>query len=174
MKKVTILSGVSGSGKSKYAGTLLLEYTSSTGLTLEEMLRLPKGDKRATAAYCSADMYFVGTDGTYKFDVSKLSDAHGACMREFITACQGETEMVVVDNTNTTAVEIAPYILVAQAYGYEVEVITVMCESEDDVRAAAARNSHGVPFGGVMAQHKRIQERQLAPWWKHTFISAKF
>jgi hypothetical protein len=174
MKKVTILSGVSGSGKSKYAGTLLLEYTSSTGLTLEEMLRLPKGDKRATSAYCSADTFFVGTDGTYNFDPTKLSDAHGACFREFITACQNECEMVIVDNTNTTATEIAPYILGAQAYGYDVEIITVMCESEDDVKAAAARNSHGVPFGGVMAQHKRLCERQLMPWWKNTFISAKF
>jgi len=174
MRKVVIMSGVSGSGKSKYAGTLLLDYVSSTGLTVEEMMRLPKGDKRATSAYCSADMYFVGADGTYKFDVTKLSDAHGACMREFITACQNECEMVIVDNTNTTAVEIAPYILVAQAYGYEAEIITVMCESEDDIKAAAARNSHGVPFGGVMAQHKRLCGRELMPWWKNTFIPAQF
>lgn len=174
MKKVTILSGVSGSGKSKYAGTLLLEYTSSTGLTLEEMLRLPKGDKRATAAYCSADMYFVDAQGKYNFDPTKLSDAHGACMREFISSLQNETEMVVVDNTNTTAVEIAPYILVAQAYGYEVEIITVMCETDADIKACAARNSHGVPEGGIFAQHRRLCARELMPWWKNTFIPVKF
>jgi predicted kinase len=144
MRKVIVLSGVSGSGKSTYTKSLVGEA---------ERLSV-----------CSADHYFM-SDGVYKFDPSKLSDAHGACFRDFLASLQINTDMVVVDNTNTSAVEIAPYILGAQAFGYEVEVHTLMCETEDDVKVCAARNAHGVPFQGVMAQHKRLQERQLPPWW---------
>src|SRR5690606_33271326 len=120
-----IMSGISGSGKSTWAEKLC-HGLSSTGYNF---------------SIVSADSYFM-RDGVYQFDPKKLSDAHGACCYDFINQLALQTPLVVVDNTNTTAVEIAPYILIAQAYHYDVEIITVMCESEDDVKAAAARNSH--------------------------------
>lgn len=157
MRKVIIMSGVSGSGKSTQA------------------MKAFKGEfgRATTIAVVSADTFFM-KGGVYNFDPSKLSLAHGECFKDFITHLRNDTDLVVVDNTNTTAVEVSPYILGAQAWGYEVEVLTVMCESEDDLKAAAARNSHGVPLAGVMAQHKRLCERELMPWWKNTFIRAQF
>lgn len=157
MRKVIIMSGVSGSGKSTHA------------------MKAFKGEfgPATTISVLSADNFFM-KEGVYNFDPSKLSLAHGECFKDFITNLRNDTDLVVVDNTNTTAVEIAPYILGAQAYGYEVEIITVMCETEDDINCAAARNSHGVPLTGVMAQHKRLCGRELMPWWKNTFIPAQF
>ena len=176
MSNVIILSGVSGSGKSTKA------------------LALCEG-----AEVVSADHYFmVGEE--YKFDghawtegcyyddddedrfcpickakqaASRLSLAHGECFRSFIEKLrEGHGhDTVVVDNTNTTAVEIAPYVLGAQAFGYHPSILTFMCESEDDVKMCAARNSHGVSFAGVLRQHSNLKQRKLPPWWHNTTLS---
>lgn len=170
MRNIKIMSGISGSGKSKKAGEIILEYTAGLNLTLDQIIALPKSDRRGTAAYCSADAYFMQKNESgelkYVFNPADLSKAHGECFREFITAMQAGTQIVVVDNTNTTNEEISPYILGAQAFGYESEIITLHCNPE----VAAVRNSHGVPIQGVMAQYQRLQNRKLMPWWKNTDI----
>lgn len=155
MRTVKILSGVSGSGKSTLLLETILEYMKGLGMT-------------ATVSVCSADTFFE-KDGVYNFDPSKLSDAHGKCFRDYITALTSNVELIVVDNTNTTTAEVSPYILGAQAYGYEAEIITVMCETDADIEACAARNSHGVSKDTVWAQHRRLCGRELMPWWKNTF-----
>ncbi len=69
---------------------------------------------------------------------------------------------VVVDNTNTTTEEIAPYYAVARAYGYDVELVTLLV----DVETAAARNAHGVPMRNIEAMHRRLDQRELPRFWK--------
>jgi predicted kinase len=149
MRKVIILSGISGSGKSTYIAS-------------------------RPAVVVSADHYFTGVDGAYNFDPTKLGEAHGACFREFIELVRLGSTDVVVDNTNTSVAEVAPYVLAAQAYGWDVEILTLMCESEDDVRECAGRNTHGVPFQVVMVQHRQLQERILPPWWKVSYMRPSF
>jgi predicted kinase len=136
--KVFILVGVSGSGKSTVAREL-------GGVSV------------------SADHYFTDADGNYNFDPSKLSDAHAACLRQFLAHVQMRRAQVVVDNTNTTVAEIAPYAAIALAYGFELEILFVPCDPE----VAHARNTHGVPLAGVQAQAKRIYSLRdsLPPWW---------
>lgn len=152
MKKAIILSGVSGSGKSTYASKLVKDE----------------------GYYFSADTYFM-RGGVYHFDASKLTLAHAACFRDFLDgAQQGKPDLLVVDNTNTTVAEIAPYILGAQAFGYEPEIVTIMCNTARDVESAAARNTHKVPLPAVLAQHRRLKERVLPPWWKSTVRLAEF
>jgi predicted kinase len=139
-KKAVILVGVSGSGKSTFASR---EYPS--------------------AVTVSADHYFM-VDGEYRFDVSKLGEAHGACLRAFVEAAISGVGRIVVDNTNTTLVELAPYISLAKAYGYGVEVVRVRCP----VSVAAARNTHGVPEGAIRAMDARItamMDAGLPPFW---------
>src|ERR1700722_5917252 len=121
MRSVIVLSGISGSGKSTYAG---------------------EGEGIAVV---SADRFFM-SDGVYSFDPKKLSEAHAACMAEFIKACAALTPTVVVDNTATTALEIAPYMLVASSFGYSPEVRTFRCANATEVSACAARNRHNVPM----------------------------
>ena len=65
----------------------------------------------------------------------------------------------MVDNTNISRVEMAPYVQVAAALGYEVEVVRVRC----DPRVAAQRNVHGVPSGTVYRMY-RDMERPVSYW----------
>lgn len=96
MKKVIILSGISGSGKSTYAKKLVGDSF---------------GQEECTGVVvCSADHFFMQT-GEYKFDASMLSLAHGECFKDFIEEVQRGTSLVLVDNTNTSVAEIAPYVL---------------------------------------------------------------
>ena len=133
--KMTILCGISGSGKSTYAKTL------------------PVG-----TMICSADHYFEG-DG-YKFNPDLLPKAHGACLKKAI-GCIALDFPVCVDNTNTTVAEIAPYAALALAYGYELDIIKISC----DINEAIERNVHGVPPEVIKAQAKRLDSLKLPAWW---------
>jgi len=138
MKTAYIMIGVSGSGKSTWAEDKVREFE--------------------RAAICSADQYFM-QEGNYLFDYRGLGKAHGQCLRNFIDACQKEYDGVVCDNTNTTVEDIAPYMAVAQAYGYTVEVIHM----EATPAVAAIRNSHGVPLKAIQGMDSRISYL-LANW----------
>ena len=150
-KQVKILSGVSGSGKSTYAHSLV---TNDGG------------------SIVSADYFFM-QNGKYNFNVNSLSAAHGACFRGFIDAMRDNLDLIVVDNTTTE--EIAPYVLGAQAFGYECEIITVSIRDEiDGIQKCAERNSHGVPFKSIAAQQSRLAARKLLPWWNAKTVPARF
>lgn len=133
----TILIGPSGAGKSTFS---------------------------AGALVVSADFYFM-KDGEYHFDPSKLGDAHNACVRAWIEGVQAG-HGVVCDNTNTTLVEIAPYMATAIAYGLDVEVIAFVAEPEQ-AAALARRNRHGVPEKVIQGQIARIADTLKAwpPFW---------
>lgn len=138
---VIILRGIPGSGKSTLA----------------------RGLAHDGVVVVSADDYFVGSDGSYKFDPKKLPAAHGDCLRRFVTHLDANHRGVVVDNTNTTAVEVAPYAALALAYGRDLRIITVVC----DPVIAAARNIHGVSLDAVKAMHNRLMCAEFPPWWPH-------
>jgi tRNA uridine 5-carbamoylmethylation protein Kti12 len=150
MKNVVILSGVSGSGKSRLAKSLAEQVKPSV--------------------IVSADDHFTGSDGQYRFDQTQLSEAHGACFRTYIEALRSDVELVIVDNTNTTEGEIAPYILASQAYHYDARIFTLMCYCDIDIRICAERNTHSVPLGLVCNQAERIWKRNLPGRWAHVII----
>ena len=155
--KVIILIGISGSGKST------------------EAAKFPIGE---VYSVYSADKFFM-ENGKYMFEGSKLSEAHGWCLREYTAAVQATSSTypedgngsIIVDNTNTTVGEIAPYAALALAYGHELELVVVHCDPE----IAAARQIHGVPKDRVLQQHKRLMNtvakgpegyyKGLPPWW---------
>ncbi len=162
MKKVIVLSGVSGVGKSTYAKKLCDESSHYTTCTIVS------ADDFFTTTYMNGEKEV----SEYNFDPSKLSLAHGECFRAFINAllsCPGLSGLVVVDNTNTTSEEIAPYILGAQAYGWDVEIVTLY-PAHTTIDECYARNVHGVGFAAVEAQGSRIVGRKLMPWWKSTIV----
>lgn len=133
MKKVVILVGASGSGKSTWAA----KYAEGQGVE---------------HTVVSADHYFVQSDGTYEFDGALLPQAHSACQKSFREALDRGCELVLVDNTGTRAWEREDYVAYAKKWGYEVwlKVFKV------DPKVAAARNVHGVPLAAIEKMTSRI------------------
>lgn len=101
--RVTILRGISGSGKTTWANA----YANQ-------------------ALIVSTDHFFL-QEGVYQFDPLKLAEYHERCFREFLEGILAHAEWIIVDNTNISAWEYAPYVLAGRAYGYEVELRTFEC-----------------------------------------------
>lgn len=142
MTTVIIMRGIPGSGKSTW---------------VEE--------NEPDSHYCSADRYFVGEDGVYRFNPANIGEAHKSCMRHFLDALFFCEEIdhefnVVVDNTNTQLWELSPYMAVALARGHKVKIVTVHC----DFTTAAERNTHGVPEQAVKAMFERFEH--IPPFWE--------
>jgi len=139
-KRVVVMRGLSGSGKSTVAR------------------QLAQGE---AAVIVSADDYFETPEG-YKWDGTKLGEAHKQCFRLFMAAIDAEAELIVVDNTNRDALEIAPYMMAAQSFGYEAAIVEVRCSPQ----VAAARNTHNTPAHVIERMAARMDREKLAPWWK--------
>lgn len=151
MKRVIILQGVSGSGKTTYARKLCRDFKSD-----------------AATLIVSADHYFTDEMGRYRFNLSKIDQAHGQCFRQFIEAVQlGVVDLVIVDNTNTRVAEIAPYMLSATSYGYAAEIHRLVCQPD----VAAARGVHRVPATTVVRMAGRIASEKIPPVWKLVVVS---
>jgi predicted kinase len=151
-KNVVIMRGTSGSGKSTYARNF------------------------SNVTILSSDDYWTRNGGDYKenFNVEKLGAAHAWNLRRFIDLLVHIKDItnidstIVIDNTNTTIAELAPYYAVAQAFQVPVEIITLMV----DPKIALARNVHGVPLKAHSAQYSRLVDNTpLIPrWWKHDIL----
>ena len=153
-RRIVLLCGVPGSGKSHY---MMQTFQHIAG-----------------AVSVSADDFFVGVDGVYRFNPAQLKAAHGTCLLDFIEALEAGRPVVVVNNTNTTAIEMAPYVALAWPYDYDVEIVRILCS---DLELAARRNRHGVPLAAIEAMDRRITktfEEGLPPFWnvKVTTVSA--
>ena len=98
MKNLILLRGLPGAGKSTLAKLICNQHV-------------------------EADMYFQ-KDGEYKFDASKLKQAHEWC-RERTEQYMRQGFNVVVSNTFTTEGEIAPYINLAYKHKYRLTTIVV-------------------------------------------------
>ena len=134
-KLAVILRGIPGSGKSTKARQI--------------------AEKHDGTVICSADDYFVGEDGVYRFDVNKIGQAHGACKRKFADALKARESVVIVDNTNTRHREYKDYVREAKNYGYEVKVIKIPLI---DAELAAERNTHGVPLETIKKMIARFED----------------
>ena len=104
MKKSLILvRGIPGSGKTTFA----------------EMLA-----KSLHAQVFSADDYFL-VDGQYKFNATKLGEAHTLCVQNTEDAMWGQEPIIFVANTFTTPREMKVYFDIAAKYGYDVFSIII-------------------------------------------------
>lgn len=147
---IYIIRGGSGAGKSTWTKT-----------------------NHPSAAVVSADHFFI-VGGEYKFDPARLGEAHAQCLQTFIALCQskfaGHTE-IIVDNTNSTISEFAPYAQVGLAYGHNVQILTFLY----DPVVAHGRNIHGAPLKVCIDMHSRMTEhtKLIPPWWKHDYVLSK-
>lgn len=122
MKTLFLIRGVPGSGKSTFARLIWNEY-----------------------AVVEADQYFVDKEtGEYKFDGSKIKDAHAWCQNE-VEIRMGDNQVnpqyypeIAVSNTFTQEWEMKPYYDMAERYGYK--VFSIIVENRH-----GGKNEHGVP-----------------------------
>lgn len=126
-----ILQGIPGSGKSTFAA-------------------------RLSSRIASADRYV-----DYSQPVApQLSKAHAWCFKDAIAFAMDGRDFVV-DNTNLTSIEIAPYHLLARSFHFDVEIRRIHCPPE----TAWGRQTHGVPRQAFDSMVARFESFEPAPWW---------
>jgi predicted kinase len=126
-KKLYIVRGLPGSGKSTFAEALV----------------------GSDFLVCEADKYFM-QDGEYKFDGSKLNDAHNWCRHKVMDAMKEGEPIVVVSNTFTREWEMDPYFLIGKELGYKIFVAIV--ENHH-----GGKNTHGVPENTIEVMRDRFE-----------------
>lgn len=92
MSKLVIYRGLPGSGKSTLARQNV-DHIRSRGLLIEHI---------------EADMYFTDAQGNYKYDPTKIKEAHEWCQEQTKKFLRNGVA-VIVSNTFTTAWELLPY-----------------------------------------------------------------
>ena len=112
MNELFLLRGLPGSGKSTLAKSL-------------------------SESHIEADMFFI-KDGEYKFDGSKIKDAHNWCQDVVEHWMDENKPKIVVSNTFTQEWEMDYYNKLAEKYGYRVYSLVV--ENRHN-----GVNEHGVP-----------------------------
>ncbi|XP_060231887.1 NEDD4-binding protein 2-like 2 [Meriones unguiculatus] len=123
-KLLILLRGLPGSGKTTLSRALL-------------------GRSRGAGVVCSADDYFRDGGG-YRYRVSRLGDAHGWSQSRARRAMAEGRSPVIIDNTNTQAWEMRPYVEMAIGEGYRVEFQEPETWWKFDPEELEKRNQHGV------------------------------
>jgi adenylate kinase family enzyme len=129
MKKLILLRGLPGSGKSTFADLI--------------------GARGAGYAHFEADMYFM-KDGEYKFDPSQIKMAHNWCMIQTEKAMANDTAIIIVSNTFTQEWEMDFYYEKAKYYDYD--VFSVILENRH-----GGVNTHGVPEDKLEIMKNRFE-----------------
>ena len=128
MKQLILLRGLPGSGKSTFA----------------------KSISHAAVGHIEADMFFM-KEGEYKFDASRLKDAHSWCrdtVEDWMNPFGFET--IIVSNTFTQEWEMEAYYKLAEQYGYVVTSLIVE-------NRHGGVNTHGVPDDKLEQMRNRFE-----------------
>ena len=129
MKTLYLVRGVPGSGKSTFAKSL-------------------------GGTHFETDSYFM-VDGEYKFDFTKLKEAHKWCQDSVNTSMilnhtTGSHEVIVISNTFTQEWEMKPYFEMAESWGYR--VFSIIVENRH-----GGVNEHGVPEDKIEVMKNRFE-----------------
>jgi predicted kinase len=123
-----LLRGLPGSGKSTLAKTIV------------------------NKDYChkEADMFFIDQDGNYKFEPSKIKDAHTWCQDEVDFLMKYMHSPIVVSNTFTQEWEMEAYYKLAEKHGYR--VVSMIVENRH-----GGKNIHDCPEDKVEIMRNRFE-----------------
>lgn len=141
MKKLIIVRGIPGSGKTTFADFLF----ENLGVDID-------------VSILAADDYFYDDDGQYHFDANQLHAAHMHCQQsvENSMMLDGDKEspnsVIIVHNTSTTPKELKPYLELAVKYGYEVTSLIVENRHGNS-------NVHSVPEEVLAKMRNRFEVR---------------
>jgi predicted kinase len=125
MEKILfIVRGLPGSGKSTFAKTL-------------------------GGTHFETDNFFM-VDGKYKFDGTKIKEAHNSCQNKVKTDMMVGREKIVVSNTFTQEWEMEPYFGMAKEFGYK--AFSIIVENRH-----GGTNEHGVPDEVLTKMRERFE-----------------
>lgn len=144
-KKLFILRGLPGSGKSVFAEVIV--YHSIKDLNLTTSIR-------------NTNSLFIDSDGNYKFDATKLQSNEEKNQRLVEQDMIAGIELIVVDNPNITLNEIMPYNNLAHLYGYEVCVRHIGSRDPNNIRIYHERNQYKVPLSEIERMASRFERMQ--------------
>jgi hypothetical protein len=95
----------------------------------------------------------------YNFNPALLPQAHTVCMGVFIKALTEGMPLVVVDNTCSQLWEYRNYVALAEALGYEVQILSLpVPKTIEEAKVIFDRQEHGVPL-----------DIFLKMWWRWEF-----
>ena len=155
MKKLILMRGLPGGGKSTFVKKEALEFLN---------------DGRRSVAICSTDDQFLNDKGEYVFDATLLGVNHQANQLKAGRMMAAGVEVVFIDNTNTTHKEMKPYKDLAKTYGYETVEVLIGKEQlfpgmdgtptafDDYIDMCARRNTHKVPREAILRMARRFEQ----------------
>lgn len=149
---VIVMRGLPGSGETTFANQMV-DAANEMGFR---------------AVICSADRFFIGTDGVYQFRREWLADAHAFCRDAFdnimaINDREDEryADIVIVDNTNIRLFELDHYKRVALQDESEYTSYVMVCHTREEAVRQNNRSTHYIPNStvlGMFATFERDEE----------------
>jgi predicted kinase len=140
IKNVIFLRGISGSGKTRLANTLIHLLGSEKTVSF------------------SADSYFT-IDGVYKFEIERASDAHKNCVNSMEIALKSPTiHYIIMDNTHTQLWHLYNAETIANQYGANIVYLDIQVPDKEHFLLCLQRQRHNVPEDVLLAQWLNWQE----------------
>lgn len=132
MSQLTLIRGMSGSGKTSLARSL-----ASASM------------RQGKAAVCFAADDWMTVDGVYSFDPTRLAEAHHLCLKATEAALR-EGYHVIVHNTFRSRMELRPYTDLLPSVRI-IDLFDGGCTDEELVK----RSTHGVPITTIRDHRAR-------------------